>query len=158
HISVRPDDVKEAVRASKVMAAVDVPVDVLEVIQDRPTEPASAFDAPTVARIPEVEALAETTRSPDPSRPEYARSDGLDARPEIRLGKSPPGRQSASRPPVELPPPPAQTERVRPPPARAGISPVLIVALVVAFLGAAVFLAWKYMLDKPAPDADITTV
>ena len=155
HISVRPDDVKEAVRASKVMAAVDVPADVMEVITDRPTAPASAFDAPTVARIPEVEALAETTRSPDMGRgrsPEYPG--------DIRIGKSPPGRQPASsRPPVELPPPPAQTERVRPPPMqRTGVSPVLIVALVVAVLGAGVFLAWKYMLDKPAPDADTTAV
>ena len=41
---------------------------------------------------------------------------------------------------------------------RAGVSPVLIVALVVAVLGAGVFLAWKYMLDKPAPDADTTAV
>jgi hypothetical protein len=155
HISVRPDDVKEAVRASKVMAAVDVPADMMEVITDRPTAPASAFDAPTVARIPEVEALAETTRSPDMGRgrsPEYPG--------DIRIGKSPPGRQPASsRPPVELPPPPAQTERVRPPPVqRSGVSPVLIVALVVAVLGAGVFLAWKYMLDKPAPDADTPAV
>jgi len=157
HISVRPDDVKEAVRASKVMAAVDVPVDVMEVIQDRPTAPASAFDAPTVARIPEVEALAETTRSPDLGR---GRAFDPTERADIRVGKSPPGRQpSASKPPVELPPPPAQTERVRPPPAqRAGVSPVLIVALVLLVLTAIVLLAWKYMLDKPAPDADTTAV
>jgi hypothetical protein len=186
HNPVRPDDVKEAVRASRVMNAVDVPVDMLELIQDRPTAPASAFDAPTVARIPEVEALAETIRSPDygrdtrRDREELERrsredqDDGRDrgaverrsredqaveppdTRNEIRVGKSPLNRQPAvSRPPVELPPPPAQTERVRPPPApRTGISPVLIVVLVIAVLGAAVFLAWKYMLDKPAPDAE----
>ena len=67
-------------RASKVMNAVDVPLDMLEVIQDRPTAPASAFDAPTVARIPEVEALAETIRSPDYGREPRRDRDSLDAR------------------------------------------------------------------------------
>ena len=51
---VRADDVKEAVRASKVMTAVEVPKDLLEALEEKPkaTEPAVA---PVVAKAPEPE-------------------------------------------------------------------------------------------------------
>ena len=177
HIAVRPDDVKEAVRASRVMSAVEAPPGVLDVITDSPSAAASAFDAPTVMRPPETARLSELTRSPTPeiSRPEISRpeiSRPEIARPElspdtIRVGKSPPSRQqpAAVKPPVELPPappPPAhieKTARVSPPAApRSGTSPVLLVALVLAVLGGGGFLAWRYVIDKPAIDADTSAV
>jgi hypothetical protein len=183
HISVRPDDVKEAVRASRVMAAVDMPPDldlpevstevpeVLDVIRDQPSAgAASAFDAPTVARMPDPAMLAETSRpKPQPTSQSISqpmppsvitRSSGSNEIPNndtIRVGKAPPSRQS--RPPVELPaPPPAhieKTAKVGPPVApKSGASPLLLALLILAFLGAGVFFAWKYLIDKPPTDAD----
>ena len=183
HISVRPDDVKEAVRASRVMAAVEVPPDldlpevstevpeVLDVIRDQPSAgAASAFDAPTVARMPDPAMLAETSRpKPQPTSQSISqplppsvitRSSGSNEIPNndtIRVGKAPPSRQS--RPPVELPaPPPAhieKTAKVGPPVApKSGASPLLLALLILAFLGAGVFFAWKYLIDKPPTDAD----
>ena len=170
HIAVRPSDVKEAVRASRVMSAVEAPPGPLDMITDSPTAPASAFDAPTVMRPPETARLSELTRSPTPeisrpeiSRPEIARPERGELSPDtIRVGKSPPSRQPAAvKPPVELPPappPPAhieKTARVSPPSApRNGVSPVLLVVLVLAVLGGGVFFAWRYLIDKPASDVD----
>jgi hypothetical protein len=95
-------------------------------------------------------------RTPEVRRP--------DSRPEIRVGKSPPNRQSVvGKPPVELPPPVAvdrsdRTEKSPPPPeARPGVSPALIVVAIIVFLGAGAFLVWKYVLEKPTAGVDTTT-
>jgi hypothetical protein len=184
HLSVRPDDVKEAVRASRVMSAVEIP-EGLDMITDSPTAPASAFDAPTVMRPPETARLSELTRPPAPeiarptpvppevarqAEPMPVRSSEIPSNDTIRVGKKPPSRQSpAMKPPVELPQAPIpqapmgaqnssqieKTARVSPPPGPGrGVSPVLIVALFVALVGGGGFLAWKYVLDKPASDAE----
>jgi hypothetical protein len=181
HIAVRPDDVKEAVRASRVMSAVEPPPDpeldaALEVIQDPPTAPASAFDAPTVARIPDPAMLAELTPRPpqsmrgaesesNPSRPsrphDVSRSQDLPTADTIRVGKTQ-LRAPASlvKPPVELPGAPVtvKVDKPMPPPAqRTGTSPLLLVVLILAILGAGVFFAWKYLLERPAIDVDTSS-
>jgi hypothetical protein len=166
HITVGPDDVQEAVRASKVMPAVEAPADALEVIQDPPTAPASAFDAPTVARIPDPAMLAESTRrppqfarSPEPARSqELAQSQDLPTADTIRAGKMPLRAPATPvKPPVELPAAPitVKVDKPMPPPQqRAGVSPLLLVVLILAFLGAAVFFAWKYVLERSTVDVD----
>ena len=156
HIAVRPDDVKEAVRASRVMSAVDLPAEAPHAIQDPPTAPASAFDAPTVARIPNPAMLAEST-----PRPQFARSSDLPTADTIRVGKSP-LRQPAtpSRPPVELPPAPVtvKVDKPMPPPGpRPGVSPLLLVVLILVILGGGVFFAWKYVLERPGTEIDTSS-
>ncbi|HEX3482572.1 MAG TPA: hypothetical protein VHT91_46470 [Kofleriaceae bacterium] len=174
HIAVRPDDVKEAVRASRVMDAVEPPPDsdALEVIQDPATAPASAFDAPTVARIPDPAMLAELTPRPPPSArspeppPSVRASDAhraqdLPTADTIKVGKSQlRAPASPSKPPVELPAAPVtvKVDKPMPPPVqRGGTSPLLLVVLILAILGAGVFFAWKYVLERPAIDVDTSS-
>jgi hypothetical protein len=174
HIAVRPDDVKEAVRASRVMSAVEPPAESLEVIQDPPTAPASAFDAPTVARIPDPAVLAELTprpptqfaRSAEPAAPPAGSSrtsDALKAQDlptadTIRVGKTQLRAPATPvKPPVELPAAPVtvKVDKPMPPPQqRTGTSPLLLVVLILALVGAGVFFAWKYVLERPAIDVD----
>lgn len=176
HIEVGPDDVKEAVRASRVMPAVEPPPEsgALEVIQDPPTAPASAFDAPTVARIPDPAMLAELTprppsslaRSPEPP-PSTRTSDSVKAQQDlptadtIRVGKSQLRAPATSvKPPVELPAAPVtvKVDKPMPPPAgRTGTNPLLLVVLILAIIGAGVFFAWKYVLERPAIDVDTSS-
>jgi hypothetical protein len=181
HIAVRPDDVKEAVRASRVMSAVEPPPDAeldaaLEVIQDPPTAPASAFDAPTVARIPDPAMLAELTPRPPqsargaesesaPSRPsrqqDISRSQDLPTADTIRVGKTQLRAPATPvRPPVELPAAPVtvKVDKPMPPPVpHTGTSPLLLVVLILAILAAGVFFAWKYLLERPAIDVDTSS-
>ena len=174
HIAIRPDDVKEAVRASRVMSAVEPPPDsgaAIEAIQDPPTAPASAFDAPTVARIPDPAMLAELTprppqsiaRSPEPpSRTsDSVKAQDLPTADTIRVGKTQLRAPATSvKPPVELPAAPVtvKVDKPMPPPMpRAGTSPLLLVVLILAILGAGVFFAWKYVLERPAIDVDTSS-
>jgi hypothetical protein len=158
HIAVRRDDVKEAVRASKVMT-VEIPPDIADVIDsinERPTTKAPAlepaYEDTERTQPPDTERSLEAPRAPETAR-------SLETRPEIRVGKSPPSRQpSGTRPPVELSAAPVTATVAKPlsPPAPSrGVSPVLIVLLVLAVLGGGVFLVWKYVLAKPSPDADV---
>ncbi|TMQ13502.1 MAG: hypothetical protein E6J91_18135 [Deltaproteobacteria bacterium] len=171
HMAVRPDDVKEAVRASRVMAAVEVPTEV----DERPTARAGAvepaLERPELGRPMDIARSPDLLRSPE-SRPPEARPPESrppearppDSRPEIRVGKSPPSRQPVvAKPPVELPPPVSsggtdRTQKSPPPPeARPSVSPALIVVAIIVVLGAGAFLVWKYVLDKPTAGVDTTT-
>ena len=140
HIAVRPDDVKEAVRASKVMAAVDTARELS--LEEQPTiktppplpqPPEMTFERPEITRLPEAQ---------------------LEGRPEPKVGKSPLTRPSSStRPPVELPRPPAPV--TSPPPAAEaprGASPVLVAVVVLVLLAVAGFVVWKYVLDTRPPE------
>lgn len=146
HVAVRPADVQEAVRASKVMSAVDVPQALLDTIEDRPTAKAAQ---PVHERAPE--ARPEAPRS-DLRDARAESRDARDARPEPRVGKPPLTRQpSATRPPVELQRTPAPVEQPVPTAPRSRVSPVLVVLLILAALGGGAYLVWKYLLDKPSP-------
>lgn len=163
HIAVRPADVQEAVRASKVMAAVDVPQDLLDAIEDKPTSraPQPGFDRPPeLLAPPELrgDAKPEWNDAWNDTRSD-TRPDSRDARAtpmEPRVGKPPLTRQpSTLKPPVELPRPPAPVEQAAPAPGPARLSATLVVLLILVALGGAAFLLWKYVLDKPS--AGITT-
>ncbi len=70
HIEVRPDDVKEAVRASKVLSAVEVPKDLLDAIEDRPAERVSDSTTfpkrPSTGSFEPVPALGKPAEIPKP--------------------------------------------------------------------------------------------
>jgi hypothetical protein len=180
HMAVRRDDVKEAVRASKVMSAVDVPKELLDALEDRPTpKPEPVRPEPVAPKRPSeppapmrVEARpaapvrepAAPVRAPEPKAAESARMDRVEKPAEPRVEAKPveapavitdkPVARPVAKPAVELPkaPPPATTaEKVAVPPApRSGVSPALIVILILAVLAGAGFFVWKYVLDKPA--------
>lgn len=121
-VSIRPDDVKEAVRQSQVMRAVDIPPDLLDSL------------APVVETKP-------APRDPAP-RPEPRVEARPEPRPEPRVDtRAPEKRAPEPKPPVVVPPPPRQ-----------GVSPVLLVLLVVTIVGAGAFFVYKYVLDKPDDD------
>jgi hypothetical protein len=176
HIAVRPDDVKEAVRASKVLSAVEVPPDLLEAIEGRPAERSSGSSsstlpkppsptlepAPPLARpadLPKPAALARPADLPRPAEisrpPELTRPAEISRPPEGRSDAKPersplsrsPNDTATARPPVELPRPPVAKPVAPPAPSRR-VSPVLIVLLVLVVLGAGAFVVWKYVLER----------
>jgi hypothetical protein len=203
HIAVRRADVKEAVRASKVMSAVEVPQDLLDALEDKPVKPsrpAAALPRPVPAEAkklpePRVEArpapaapVAPVEPKPAPrneARPEARPEVRNEARPEVRnearpeirnearpevrnearpapvlepAPVAPAARPVAAKPAVELPKPPVVVEKPTQPTApRRGVSPALIIVLILAVLGAAAFFVWKYVLQKPTADVDSST-
>ena len=179
HIAVRRADVKEAVRASKVMSAVDVPQDLLDALEDKPVakpvaKPEPARPAPVEARKapePRVEArpvapVAEPKPAPrvEAPRVEAARPAPVPApvieapRPAPVIEPVPAARPVAAKPAVELPKPPVVVEKPTQPTAPSGgTSKVLIVLLVLAVAGAVAFFVWKYVLQKPTADVESST-
>jgi hypothetical protein len=124
HMGVKPDDVKEAVRQSKVMTAVEVPKDLLE-----------ASAKPVVA--PPVAAKVEA--KPVEAKP-------VEAKPvEAKPAKQPPVEAKAAKP-VTQPVVVAEKKPVQPTAPKQGVSPVLIILLVLAIGGAGAYFAWRYLL------------
>ncbi|HUJ62204.1 MAG TPA: hypothetical protein VLX92_27040 [Kofleriaceae bacterium] len=144
HLSVKPDDVKEAVRASQVMRAVDVPPELVE--PPRPIEPVKP-------------ARPESTPVPKPpvARPE---AKPIEAKPAAKPAEAKPAEAKPAAKPVEARPAakPARPEPTPAPVATAApqpkptaprsTSPLLIGLLVIVVLGAAAFVAWKYLIKK----------
>ncbi len=194
HIAVRRDDVKEAVRASKVMSAVDVPQDLLDALEDRPSakpeappaelkkpearveakparieaKPEARVEAkPEVKPEPRVEAkpAARVEVKPEPRveakaevKPEPRVEAKPEAKPEPRVEAKPEAKPAVAKPAVELPKVPVVTDKPTQPTApRSGVSPALIVVLILAVLGAAGFAVWKYVLQKPAVEQSTST-
>jgi len=184
HIAVRRDDVKEAVRASKVMSAVDVPQDLLDALEDKPSaKPVAEPARPVEAKKPEPRVEARVEPKPQPrveARPEPRVEPRPEPRVEARAESRPPPElveaktmplpveaktipvpvrpATASKPPVELSKAPVVVDKPTQPPApQGGVSPVLVVVLILAVLGAAGFFVWKYVLQKPTGELDTST-
>ncbi|HEY1554747.1 MAG TPA: hypothetical protein VGF94_07935 [Kofleriaceae bacterium] len=127
HLAVKPADVQEAVRASQVMRAVDVPPDLLAEMEAKPE------------RKPEREArkLEPAPATTPPARKVEPAPEPVRAKPE----------------PVRPMPQPVAADRSEPkrpvaPPAQRKVSPALVFVLVVVVLGAAAFVTYKYVLQK----------
>ena len=133
HIAVRPDDVKEAVRASKVMSVVESPRD---------------FDKPPVRQPAPVTRAPEAPARVDPSfsRPPVA----MEPPPEpIKTTRPPEPVRAAPRPAVELPRPPVPATPMQPEAEEIKRTSALpVVLLIIALLAAAAFLVWKYVFDQ----------
>ena len=128
HLAIHPSDVKEAVRASQVMKAVDVPPELLAQLGDREAQIAAAAEAAKQA--------ARDRDAPAPSAPPRTTPVAP------MQAQQPPAE--AARPPVELPREPVPVGKSRPvarpeqlaekaatpvDEARGGTSPFLIVLL-----------------------------
>jgi len=156
HLSVRPDDVKEAVRASQVMKAVDVPKELLDSVEpvlDQTKSPPSRAASPAIRPEPIQAAQPKPARPATPAR-------GVDQ--PVAVGRS----KVATNPPPNVAKPGAVPMAPTPNVASAPIpvapqakrtSPVLIGLLIVCVIGLAAYLAYKYVLTKPeATTSEVT--
>lgn len=167
HVDVRPDDVKEAVRQSKVMSAVDVPKELLEAEAPKAApkaadkapakaEPARAEKAPAKqpAKQPDKQAEAKAAaKQPETKAPKAAEKapDKVAAKADA---KQPAKANKDAKPAAKDAKPAAETKRpatdrpTAPPAPRAGVSPVLVAILILAVVGAGVFFAYKFLIKK----------
>ena len=162
HLSIRPSDVKEAVRMSRSMKAVEVPPEVLDEIGQQEADAAARVAAAKAAAQSAHELEAEEPTPPPAEVPSLPRLSA-----EAKEATAP-------RAPVELPEKPVVVSRQKPEktadkkekaaepahakplpseqPGSGGVSTLLIVLLVLAILGGGAFFVWKYVIDKPSAD------
>ena len=170
--ALNPSDVKEAVRASKVMTAVEVPQDILDTLDQKPEpkKPEPKVEAkkpePKVevkAEAKKVDAKADTKKKndvPTDKLPDKkvvaAAAEKVDAKKAADAKAKPADAKAKPADAKKVEPKKAtaveEKKPVTPPAPKPGVSPVLIVLLVLAVIGAGIFLVWKYVLDKPAAE------
>ena len=135
HMGVKPDDVKEAVRQSKQMSAVELPKDLIEQAE-APVPPPKVVPPPRPTPRP-MEAQSPPVEAPRPT-------PAVEKKPEPR-----PEPKVEAKKPVEKKPEPRIVEKQKAPTApREGVSPVLIILLILAIGGAGAYFAWRYLLRE----------
>ncbi len=139
-MAVKPDDVKEAVRASQVMRAPSVPQELLDSV------------APTITEKPPEKADKPREKPVEAKKPEPTHARPAEPRP------TPQPRASidspAPRPAAE--PARPKTPSKAPPAPRSGVSPILLILLVIVVVGAGAFVAYKFILKKSDETAQST--
>jgi hypothetical protein len=146
--ALKPGDVKEAVRQSKVMTAVEVPKDLLEA-EAKPAKPIEKKPEPKPEPVkpepvkPEPVKAKEPEKKPEP-KPEPVKPEPVKAKePESR------SKPQAEKKPVELSKPPVvEKQPVAPPAPKQGVSPILISILILVVIGAGAFFVWKFVINK----------
>jgi hypothetical protein len=144
--------VKEAVRQSKVMTAVEVPKDLQDELESK--APAKAAEKkPEVAAKPAEKKPAEKAAEKKPAekaeKAEMAEKKAAEKKPAEKAAEKKPAEKAAEKKPITLPKTPAEKTPVAPPAPQAGISPVLVVLLILAVVGGGAYFFWKLVLDKP---------
>ena len=139
HMGLRPDDVKEAVRQSKQMSAVDVPKELLAQMET-PVPPQKVDTAKPAAKPAEAAKPA--------AKPVEA------AKPAAKPVEKPVEAKPASKP-LEKPVIVAEKKPIPTAP-KEGVSPVLIILLVLAIGGAGAYFAWRYLIRGKAETAQVT--
>ncbi len=134
-LPVKASDVKEAVRASKVMSAVDVPKELQDELDRPAAKPAAkaAEKAPAAAKAAEKAPVAAKAAEKAPVAAKAAEKAPV----------------AAKKPAVELPSKAPNKQPVAPPAPRQSVNPVLVVLLILAVVGAGAFAFWKFVLSKP---------
>jgi biotin carboxyl carrier protein len=139
--ALKPGDVKEAVRQSKVMTAVEVPKELLDA-EAKPTKPVESR-APVEAK-PEPVKAPESVKAKEPEK----KPEPVVAKPEPVKAKEP-EKKPAEKKPVELSKPPVvEKQPVVPPAPEQGVSPLLISILILVVIGAGAFFVWKFVINK----------
>ena len=181
HMGVKPADVKEAVRQSKQMAAVEVPKDLADQL-DAPVPPPRQTPKPFPAAKPAAGVEAKPEAKPAEAKPVEAKpveAKSVEAKPaetkpaETKpADKKPVEAKPADKKPVETKPVAAETrpadkaadkkpdkaadkKPVAPPAPRRGVSPALILLLVLAVAGAGGYFVWRYLLRDKGETAEV---
>jgi len=160
HLAIKPDDVKEAVRASRVMATPELPKDLLEALEE-PTvhKPAAAEAKPAK---PEVKPEAKKPEVKKPSTQPMATvapAKPVEIKPTSQRIEAKPSDTKPSKPAVELPRPvPVAADQSRPTAPKSGVSTMTIVLFLLLVATAAGFFAWKYLLNNPEETEDTQDV
>ena len=166
-VVVRPDDVKEAVRQSKVMSAVDVPKDLMDSLEDKPQKPATRPGAKAAGKPAEAKPVA-ATRPTEPTQPIEKPVAAKPIEQPVAAQVEPPKPLVIEKPaivakpvdpvkaPVEAKKPAADKEPVVPTAPESRTSPVLIVLLILAVLAVGAYLAWKYLIRKTTDEPQTT--
>ncbi|MDX2092954.1 MAG: hypothetical protein SFX73_34205 [Kofleriaceae bacterium] len=167
HLSIKPDDVKEAVRASKVMQAVEIPKDLMDALEPEAKAPAPE-PVKQVAKQPEpiVERAAEKKPVEKPIEKVAAKAPvekAAEKKPAEKAAEKPAAKveKAAEKKPVELPKQPEKTEpAVVPPATKSGPNAALVIFLILVVVGAGAFFVWKFVINKPeqAPPAPSSKV
>ena len=135
--ALKPGDVKEAVRQSKVMSAVEVPKELLDA-EAKPAKPVEKKPEPKPEPAkPEPVKAKEPEKKPEP-KPEPVKAKEPEKKPE----------KAPDKKPVELAKPPVVEKQPVAPPAPQGVSPLLISILILVVIGAGAFLVWKFVINK----------
>ena len=181
HLAVSASDVKEAVRASRVMAAVEVPKDVLAELEaneakardDAQAAQAAreAADREAVAReaAAQAEAAREAAAREQAEREREAAAAAAAREAQAQAAREQAAREQSGRAVSELPPVPVGVSKKKPErdapvakdakPAAAtpveqpagGTSKALVFLLVLVILLAGAFVVWTKVLKKPLP-------
>jgi hypothetical protein len=161
-LSIQPDDVKEAVRASRVMSAVELPADLVAQLEApaAPAPPPRAEPTPP----PRVEAAPPPRVEAAPPKPQPipAKAEPIPAAPAVKAEPKaePKTRTRSEKAPVELPKAPAPIKAEPEAKPSKGPSFALIALLIVVVIGAGVFTFLKFFLadedEVPAPTTSAT--
>jgi hypothetical protein len=128
-VPLSPAAVKEAVRQSQVMSAVNVPPELAAELDKKP----EAKPEPKVEAKPEPKVEAKPAAKAEP------KVEAKPAKPEVK-------------------PEPRPAEPKAPPAPSSGVSPVLIAAVIIAVLAAGGFAVWKFVINKKDAATDTSAV
>ncbi len=173
HLAISASDVKEAVRASKVMKAVDLPADLQAALDgaDAHADEARRLGEKTAADKAAAEkAAAERENAERASQEAAARAAADKAAQEAVTRAASTQAAQAGRPAVELPKAPVGVSRPKaetgpaivaptdPAPAEAPRSKALLYVFLLVLLLAGAYVVWTRVLNKPLPweSADAT--
>jgi biotin carboxyl carrier protein len=161
---VKAADVKEAVRASKVMTAVEVPKELQDELDQasKPVEKVAEKKVDKKAeKAAERKAAEQKASGKSAEKPAAVVAKAPEKQPEKAADKKPADKKAEKQPEkaadkkpadkkaVTLPAKPAEKVPVAPPAPEQKISPVLVVLLILAAVGAGAFFFWKFVLAKP---------
>lgn len=146
-VGIGVEDVKEAVRASQVMKAVDVPPELAAALEDSPP-PAklpTAAPTPTPAAAPVVAPAPVAAKAPEPIKPAPVAKAPEPVKPAV----APVAAVSAKEPPKPVAKPVEADRKVSAPPApEPRTSRTLIGLLVIVILGGAAFFAYRFIMSS----------
>ncbi len=148
-VPLSPAAVKEAVRQSQVMKAVDVPPELAAELE----KPAAKASVPATKAEAKPAAKAEAPAAKAEAKPAAKAEAKAAAKAEAK-----PAAKEASPPEAAAERHPRADSKVPVAPAR-GVSPVLIALLVLAILAAGGYALWKFVINKqPATESNVKVV
>jgi hypothetical protein len=150
HLAVKPSDVKEAVRASKVMTAVEVPKELQDELDRPAAKPAEKAAEKAVAKAAEKPAEKAVAKPAEKVADKaVAKAAEKPAEKAVAKPAEKAADKAAKKPAVELPKQAPGKQPVAPPAPQQRVNPALVILLILAAVGAGAYFFWKFVLAKP---------